>query len=339
MHRPSHIVLMSVFIIMVTVLVRGDEYSIKTNAGPFFCKWDTVQQVLLCIRDADGTEDVGAEVYDSTGHELFRVYPLRDFPGAESLSIWDATATPDGVAIAGVLILSEKNGRQVTLTYGKQGQLLKLWNVAPYHQHLIASDATGNIYAFGDRVDIGNGAKAPDYPLIEKYTPDGKVNAEFLFRKTFNTDVTDAIPNAGMNKMQIIGGQLVLLLTSAKQVLWFNSNGTQDRQVSLEKVLNDVSVAYSGSPVEVMGFAVLGSGGYVVELRVLPKDAAKAPPVLLVRVSNDGTSFELITSARTQAEVGYLEGETNTGKLVFLKGSGDNETLLFADHSQIVQSH
>jgi hypothetical protein len=332
MHQLRRLALTSIFVVLATALVTADEYAIRTSVSSFFCKWDTVQQVLLCINDPDSEQSVGVEVYDLTGHELFRVYPLKDFPGAKGLSVWDATATPDGVAIAGVLRLSGKTVRQLTLVYGRQGQLLKLWNVAPYHQHLIASDATGNIYAFGDRIDIGNGVKAPDYPLIEKYSADGKVQAEFLSRKAFNLDVTDASPQTGLNRMQIVGGELVLLLTSVKQVLWFKLNGTQERQVGLAKVLNDVSTVYGGSPVEVMGFAVLANGGYLAELRVQPKEAAKSVPTFVVRISNDGKSFELVTSVRTQAELGYLEGLTNIGKVVVLKGNGASQTLFVDDH-------
>jgi hypothetical protein len=331
MLKLSCLILASVGVVLAASSVRGDEYAVKTTVSPFFCKWDSVQQVLLCINDADSERSVGVEIYDSAGNELFRVYPMKDFPGAKRLSIWDAAATPDGVAIAGVLTLSEKTARQLTLVYGKQGQLLKLWNVAPYHQHLIASDAVGNIYAFGDRIDVGNGAKAPDYPLIEKYSPDGKVQAEFLARKAFNTDVTEVTPQTGLNRMQIVGGELVLLLTSVKQVLWFDSSGRQEQQVSLAKVLNDISTGYGGSPVEVMGFAVLGNGGYLTELRVQPKEAAENLPTLVVRISNDGQSFELLTTKRTQAELGYLEGLTNAGKAVFLRGVGASQTLLIAD--------
>jgi hypothetical protein len=82
---------------------------------------------------------------------------------------------------------------------------------------------------------------------------------------------------------------------------------------------------------ETMGFVVLANGGYLVELRVQPKEPVKYVPTLLVRISNDGQSFKLITTKRTQAELGYLEGLTDTGKFIFLKGSGPSEKLVVAD--------
>jgi hypothetical protein len=323
--------LVSVFVVAAASAMKGEEYAIKTSVSPFFCKWDRVQQELLCLNDPESERSVGVEAYDSSGQELFRVYPLKDFPEARRLYIFDAAATPEGVAIAGVLELSKKNVRHLTLVYGRQGQLLKLWNVAPYHQDRITSDAMGNVYAFGERIDVGDGPKAADYPLIEKYSADGKVQAGFLQRKTFDANVTHSSPDSGLNRMQMVGGELVLLLTPVKQVLWFNSDGAQERRVSLEKVFKDISAAYGGSPLETMGFVVLANGGYLVELRVQPKEPVKYVPTLLVRISNDGQSFELITTKRTQAELGYLEGLTDTGKFIFLKGSGPSEKLVVAD--------
>jgi hypothetical protein len=320
--------------VMAGPLARGDEYSIRTIANPFFCKLDNVQQVLLCINDVESSTVVGAEMYDLTGHALLRVYPLKDFPAAKAFSVWDATATPDGgMAITGVLTLSEKEKsvRQLLLTYGKQGQLLKLWNVTPYHHHLLAADATGNIYAFGDRIDIGTGVNAPDYPLIVKYSPGGGIEAEFMPRKMFTSDVVDTNPHDGMNRMQIVGGELVLLLASMKEAVWFDLNGELERRVSLKEVLTDISTAY-GTPFEIMGFAVLGSGGYLAQLRVQPKEPVSNVPILFVRISNDGKAFELIKHAGSHAEVGYLEGITSSGKSVFLKGGRANEKLLLVEH-------
>lgn len=323
--------ILGVLFLGIAMLSNGEERPIRTSANPFFCKWDTVQQVLLCVNGVHDELSVGIEGYDSNGNELFKVYPLKDFPGAKHLSIWDVAATPDGVAIAGVLTLAEKTVRQLTLVYGRQGQLLKVWNIAPYHQHLIAADAVGNIYGYGDRIDIGSGPKEPDYPLIEKYSSDGKIMAEFLPRKTFSTDTTDITPKTGLNRMQIVGGELVVLLTSVRQVLWFNSGGSQERQVSLETALNDVSKAYDGSDVEIMGFAVLGTGGYLTELRIHPKGPSESLPTLLVRISNDGRSFAVISVKQSQAEMGYLEGVTSSGKAVFLRGYGATETISVAD--------
>ena len=105
-----HVVLAGLLAITPGIgLVRSEEHKINLDSGPYFCKWEPTFGVLLCMNNSDRVDTAAVTTYDLNGTQKLRVFPLKDFPRAKELNVWDVTAAPDeGVAITGYCCVAQK---------------------------------------------------------------------------------------------------------------------------------------------------------------------------------------------------------------------------------------
>jgi hypothetical protein len=324
-----HVVLAGLLAITPGVgVVRSEEHKIKLESGPYFCKWEPTFGVLLCMNNSDSVNTAAVTTYDLNGAQKLRVFPLRDFPGAKELNVWDVTAAPDeGVAITGVLLYGPKDGRLVTLIYGSQGQLLKLWDMKPYHQHMIAADRAGNVFGFGDRIDMRAGTGGPDFPLVVKYSPEGKILKGFLPQSTFDRDVTDADPETGPNRLYTVQEEVVIFLAKPKEVFWFDSDGKELRRIALGSTINGIMKSHQGTTAEIMNITVTSDHEFLVQLKIYPASpTSENTVVILARISADGSSVTIESSIPLAQSIGFFKGFSPDGRLIFLT-PGAHSTL------------
>src|SRR5581483_6464737 len=83
-------------------LLKLDSADDRKGDTGYVPHWDPVQDRLLAYRDTSDSALATARVFDSSGNSV-PLFLLRDFPGAKSLHVWAAAASPDGGAILSVL--------------------------------------------------------------------------------------------------------------------------------------------------------------------------------------------------------------------------------------------
>lgn len=117
--------------------------------------WDSVRDEVIFYRNTTNPEHAAIHRLTLAGDNL-AIYPLREFPEARTLTVWDAAATPDGGVIFSATVSYGEPGkpkpsvvRSFLLTYDRAGHLVKLWDVTPYQHFRVAVDHRGNVYAFG----------------------------------------------------------------------------------------------------------------------------------------------------------------------------------------------
>jgi hypothetical protein len=276
--------------------------------------------MMLCMNDSTSLDAAAVTTYDINGVPKLRVSPLKDFPGAQKLNVWDVTAVPgEGVAITGILLYGPRDGRLVTLIYGSQGQLLKLWDMRPYHLHLIAADRAGNVYGFGDRTDMQAGTGGSDFPLIVKYSPEGQVLKGLLPQSSFDRDVTDDDPASGPNRLFMVQEEVVAFIPKPKEIFWFDSDGKQLRRVAIGPAISGIMKSNQGATVEVMNIAATSDHDYMVQLKIYPASpTSESTLVILARISNDGSVVTVKSSAPIPQNIGFFKGFAPDDRLIFL---------------------
>ncbi len=178
---------------LAPALSQQNERTIETpfavQPDLYLSKWDSIQEVLLFYRDTSDPLMPAVRAYDHGTQARLVISPLKEFPGAKAIEIWDVdAATGCEVTMASVIQYGGQRVKHALLTYDHWGLLRKFWEVYPYHHHGLAVDHEGNVYAFGHREDRGEQANQPDYSLLIKYSPAGKVLWESLPRSTFPYD-------------------------------------------------------------------------------------------------------------------------------------------------------
>src|SRR2546428_220309 len=147
-------------------VVIADEYAPRFQRDHI--KFDNQRQLLLAYRNAKDPEEPAVAWANANDGAAGQVRPLKDFPGAQELSIWDVAAANGRVLVAGVVQRGERVRhevpRQVLLAYDRGGTLRSLWEMNPYHHHKITVDDLGYVYA------LGHSIRKPTPNLIIKYS-------------------------------------------------------------------------------------------------------------------------------------------------------------------------
>jgi hypothetical protein len=269
-------------------------FDVKTSpadkAGGYWVKWDAGLQQILCSRDVDEASLPAIRVIDAGAKEL-ALYPLRDFPGAEYADVWDAATAPNGdVVIAAIMAYGPRKTaapvKSLLLTYDKSGTLRAVWDVKPYHHQLVAADASGNVFAFGDK-----DSSSHIYPLLVKYSPDGDIVKEFLSTSLFPTKdaVVDSSASHGASQMFISHGKLFLYVSATTEWLTFSLDGDLLSRVSLANALSDVSKRNDARGAIPGTFSVDANQDIVVQVHLYPKDSSKPQTTALARIAPDGS--------------------------------------------------
>ena len=151
-----------------------------------FPEWDSTNQVLFCVHGSPGFPIRG---YTGKFQRGADIDVFNDFPALQEYYGTSVTAGPNGTTfIATALNFGGHNVREVILTYGSMGQLLKTWDPAPQDVEALAySEDDDALFVLGSR-DVPNVPDASDYPLLVEYTRDGRVLREMVPARSVNAD-------------------------------------------------------------------------------------------------------------------------------------------------------
>jgi hypothetical protein len=209
-------------------------------------RFDSDRQVLVAYRDSRSRDVPSVTAVDTHGNVRLQAIPLKDFPRATAVDVWDAAASPTGVVVSAV-VQDGKPPRHTLLLYGHAG-LEEVWQVNPYHHHKIAVDRAGNVYALGHRIDTSQTGK-----LIVKYSPGGSVVAEFLAADLLpqGANAVHLGGQAGDNHLWIAGQRLRLYIASTQELFEFDFDGGLKRRVALGDQLNSLAKAVGGTRAQI----------------------------------------------------------------------------------------
>ena len=317
---------------------RAIENPFSVEPNRYLVKWDPFYNTLIFYRDVADTSTPAVRTYTGGISPNPLVYPLKDFPDAKKADIWDVAATPSGgAAVICVLGYAKRPAKHAILIYDRGGSLQKVLETYPYHHHRIVVDLEENIYAFGHRLDIKDEPGEPDYAVLVKYSQDGKVLARSLPRTWYPAgfQIAEASPATGEHALLVVGRELVLYLSTAREVLRFNTDGELLVRTPFTRVLDEIIKATESARAEVVAIGSEGTSHFVVELRLWPKDSRTGRiSFLLAKLSQDGTSWKRDSSVATAALAWRFLGLTDTGRLAFLTRGNAGE-ILFASYDAV----
>ena len=338
--KSSLILLLSLFIsgmarAQFQMDVSGDG---KGDSG-FQVKWDSSQERLITFRDTSSPDIPSAKMFDRTGQST-PIFILRDFRDAKFADVWASASTPEGGAVLSVVLgfgdrptpqsVSSKSvpeAKVFLLTYGADGALKKVWNVAPYLHQALTVDRSGNIYALGTR-DAG----PEGFPMVVKYSKSGDILGEYVPSKMFANGAKALDANAlnGNPALFVRNQQLVLWVSSTREIFRFSLNGELQRKVALGPEIDRLAAQNGFAQGTIAGLAVNNLGGLAVQVRFWPlKTSAEGMMLGMVDISQDGTEAKLANpptafSVNTQQFLGVSED----GKHVVLEHVGKDKAFV-----------
>ena len=281
-------------------------------------KFDTVQQVLIAYRNSSDRVEP-AVVWAKADHGRVGVInPLKDFPKADRIDIWDVAAGPQSVVIAGVVQAGERRlhrpPRHVVLTYGLAGALRAVWVVNPFHHHKIAVDQSGNVYCLGHRIDA---VRAPN--VVIKYSPNGVVEREFFSSDLLpgGADAVELDGRIGDNQFWLDGERLMAYMAKLQELFQFDLEGKLQRRVPLQEALTQLARDHGGERAQILTLATEAQSASLltqVHIRSAPIPSA------LVRLPLDGGRPSSVEPADG--------GELGTLDVPLLGRSGDSTLFL-----------
>ena len=303
----------------------------KADSG-YHTKWDSTHGRLLLYRDVSSGDVPAARIFHPDGSSL-PIYLLHDFRDAKFADIWAAAATPQGGMIMSVVLgFGDRPDardqskpfpalRSLLLTYDSDGALKKVWNVAPYQHQGLAVDSEGNVFALGTR-DAG----PEGFPAIIKYSPSGKVLGEYAPSTLFagGKSALDGDALNGSPELLLRNQQLVLWLSSIREVFRFSPNGELQKKIPLGRMLDALARQNGYEKATVIGLAISGSGELTAQIRLWPKStSAQGIKVGMITLSNEASEAKLAGSLTP------LENQTQH----FL-GLGEDSRPVFLERSE-----
>jgi hypothetical protein len=283
----------------------------------FQVKWDSDLERVIAYRDTSDANLPAVRIFSSTGSKV-AIFPLKDFSGSTYIDIWDATGAANGdVVVAAILAYGPRNVKPVPiksllLTYDSTGTLRKVWDVKPYHHHLVAADMAGNVFALGD------GGK-DDYPLLIKYSPSGEVLGEFLSSGLFSAkdSVVDMVSPNGQPQLFIRNSRLYVWIAATRELYTFSLDGVLLSSTSLSAAVQSIADQSGSSQVRFLDLEVDSNQGIISQVQLWPKDRGLPASVGVARLKANG-SFDSWVEPVSQGDVHRFMGLTNGDKPVFL---------------------
>lgn len=279
-------------------------------------RYDASRDLLVSYQDSKDREVPAIIVATTTGETIAQVTPLKDFPQAASVDVWDAAASSSGVVVAAV-IQDARPPRHVLLMYDKRGMLQQLWQTSPYFHPNVAVDRFGSVFGFGSRMD----GVATEHLLV-KYTPQGTVAATFLPAQHFSKgeEVVFASGQSGINRLWMSGDRLLLYVAGAQELFEFDLQGALLRTVPLAVQLKRFAEAEGGRRTMITQMTSGPSGAIVAQVGIWKEQKGFA--FHLARLSWDPNG----KAEPIQIEAG---SELGTPSMQLLGSQGDQ--LLFLD--------
>src|SRR6266853_191010 len=325
------------------LLVSAQSFELNTASdgkgdSGYWTKWDSTHNRLLMYRDSSSPDTPSARVLSGSGTSV-PIFILHDFRDAKFADIWAAAATPEGGMILSVVIgfgdrptpetASSKPippAKVFLLTYGPDGALKKVWNVAPYLHEALAVDPSGNVFALGTR-DAG----PEGFPMLIKYSPAGSVLGEFVSSKMFaNGDkVLKGSPVNGPSGLFLRNQQLLLWVSSSREAFRLSLTGDLRRKIAVGSALDRLAVQNGFAQATIAELALDDSGGLLLQVRFWPSKTSLAGMMLgMVSIPSDGSEAKLVgpltaASSGTQHFLGIAED----GKNVVIEHAGNGRAL------------
>ncbi len=328
----SLVVVILLFVVSLPMCAQEAAIDVPFPTEPkgFGFKWDRVQNALIFFRDVDNAETPASRVYANGQLSQFTTFPLRDFPEAKQVTIWDAAAANDGGTVLSVVVdYGSNRTKLLILTYDSGGVLRKAWDVYPYHFHAIAVDRDGNVYGFGEQVNLRD---KRDYPLLIKYSPDGRVEMEGLKAHSFlslKDEVTSNGPASGEHQMFITNGELTLYAAPARELFTFDSSLNLRKRVSISRLLDEVAAESGSGTAHIASLGRLPTGDFLAQLRLFPKNPDTViASTAMIQLSSDTSSWKRMKSRTRGDWPGVFLGINDAGKCAFLNGAGNGKTTL-----------
>ena len=306
-------------------------FAVKPNL--YLSKWDPTHEVLLFYRDTNDPLMPAVRAYDHGTQARLAISPLKDFPDAKAIDIWDVAAATGGeVIMASVIQYGGQRVKHALLTYDHWGLLRKFWEVYPYHHHKVGVDPEGNVYAFGHREDRGEQGNEPDYSLLIKYSTTGKVLWKSLPRSTFPYDqeIVATSQGTGEHKLLVANDALLLYVATTGELFWFNlGNGKMLRRASVSQLLDQMASDSGMSHAEIVSLAVSSPGDLLAQVRVWRKDPQiTSIGFVMARIAKDGSSCQRLSAVMPVPFPGLFLGSTLGGTHLFLGKQATGETVL-----------
>jgi hypothetical protein len=232
----------------------------------FTVNWDAGKERALFYRDVSDPSSPAIKIVAKGGTQT-AIYSLKDFAGANWIDVWAVSGEPSGdivvSAIVGYAPRKDKNAnlnKSLLLTYDQYGTLRKVWDILPYNHHDLAVDASGNVFGLGVAA-----APSDEYPLIVKYSPDGKVEKEFMSSAQFSNK-DDVVANPGLfgtNQMFVKNDRLYVWLVQSQELYEFSLNGDFLEKRSLSKIIQTIAETTDSSRAIISRLDVDGAGNIV----------------------------------------------------------------------------
>jgi hypothetical protein len=305
-------------------VIRIDRLPSNDQQGGFFARWDPIQEQLIMYRNVAGRGAIAAKVVAKDGG-VTQIVPLWDILGSQFMNVLDVAAMPDGATlISGVVGYTPRGVRpaqlkSALLVFDRSGKLASFWEVQPYEHDLVAVDPAGEVFGFG----LSN--LVEPYPLIVKYSPDGKVLKEFFSSSLLTNGEKDlfTIPTGEDNQLFISADELVLWLAYSKEVFRFSLDGALIARVKISAALNGLLTSLGSTSVRVIHVSSTPEGDLLAQVSFLPKPVGGSQ-LTLVRVAADGSHASIVSALE---DTSRLIGRSASGKLIYLELDHSRKTV------------
>jgi hypothetical protein len=293
----------------------------KGGGTGYNLKWDYRAGELIYFRDITSLSAPAVRILKADGSTI-PIYPLPDLPGAQAMTIWDIAETPDGgVIFSAIGEYGPRNVRPTPakaflMTYSRFGQLTRLWDVYPYHHHHIAVDSRGDVFGLGTKDTLRS-----NYPLLVKYSSDGKVLGEFLPAKLFLVGdhvVESGSPN-GETEMFISGDELVVWAAPTLEILRLSLSGELRARSSLDAALHSLAAQSGTQRARITELFPGLDGSILAQVQLVPKGETEPFKFAMAMFSRDGTNAHFTSDVEDAVHTSRLLGGTPEGKSVFLE--------------------
>jgi hypothetical protein len=299
----------------------------QDKAGGYWMDWEPTQSRLMLRRDVENSAAPAIKAIDTKGKTL-ALYPLRDFSGSSYLDVWDATGAPNGDVVMSVILAYGPRKpkpiavKSLLLTYDSAGTLRAVWDVKPYHHHIVAMDAAGNVFAFG-HADGQSGT----YPLIVKYSPQGDVVAKFLPTSLFPTKDAVVDPTGiGAPRMFIKNDKLFLFVAATQEIFAYSLDGALERRTSLKSAFDQLVERHGLAYVQMAELSIDTNQNVIAQLILYPKDRMAQKIIALARFAPGGALVALAPQAVGSNQERFL-GLTNADEPVYLERTSTRGSL------------
>src|SRR5262249_42206340 len=157
--------------------------------------------------------------------------------------------------------------KSLVLTYGPDGSLKKVWNVAPYEHQSLAVDPSGNVFALGER-DAG----PEGFPMLIKYSPSGTILGEYVSSKMFAKGVRalDGSPVNGPSTLLLRNRQLLLWVSSIREAFRLSLSGDLKRKIAVGPALDRLAAENGFAQATIAQLALDDAGGLLIPMRFWP---------------------------------------------------------------------